>query len=65
MKESKILILGLTNCCTELSRHLILSGINLDLFSLQKGQLVSDDDYQDEFLVSQEDVGKVKGAVIV
>ena len=65
MKESKVLVLGLTNCCTELSRHLILSGINLDLVSLQKDELVSQEGYQDEFLVSQEDAGKVKGAVIV
>ena len=65
MKESKILILGLNNCCTELARHLVLSGINLDLYSLQKDALVSEDDYQDEFLVSKGDVGKVKGTVIV
>lgn len=29
MKESHVLVIGLSNCCTELARHLILSGINL------------------------------------
>ena len=65
MKESKVLILGMTNCCTELSRHLILSGINLDLCSLKKDELISEEDFQDEFLVSKDDVGKVKGEFIV
>lgn len=65
MKESQILVIGLTNCCTELARHLTLSGINVQLVSNQKNLLVQDGDFMDEFLVAQEDVGKKKGEVIV
>ena len=35
MKESEVVVLGLTNCCTELARHLILSGINLRLVAFK------------------------------
>ena len=66
MKESEVLVLGLTNCCTELARHLILSGINLRLAAFSKDNLqVGADDYQDEFLVGPEDNGRKKGEVIV
>jgi len=66
MKESEVLVLGMTNCCTELARHLILSGINLRLAAFKKDDLkVGENDYQDEFLVGPEDSGKNKGEVIV
>ena len=32
MKESKVLVVNLTGCVTELCRHLILSGMNIELF---------------------------------
>ena len=31
MKESKVLMVNLTPTCTELARHLVLSGINIKL----------------------------------
>lgn len=31
MKESRVLVLNLTNAVTELCRHLVLSGINMEL----------------------------------
>ena len=33
MKESKVLVLNLTGAATELCRHLVLSGINLELIN--------------------------------
>ena len=68
MKESQVLIVGLTNCCTELARHLVISGINIKLVTLKKegnAMEVGAQEYQDEFLVSPEDVGKSKGEVII
>jgi ubiquitin-like 1-activating enzyme E1 A len=38
MKESKVMVLGFSNAITELSRHLVLSGINIDLVSLDATQ---------------------------
>ena len=68
MKDSQVVIVGLTNCCTELARHLVLSGINIKLVALKKEGAICEvgaQDYEDEFLVSPEDVGKSKGTVIV
>lgn len=72
MKESHVLVIGLSNCCTELARHLILSGINLQLLALKstgeasEQQLkVQEDDHIDDFLLQQEDAGKKKGEVVV
>lgn len=65
MKESQVLILGLTNCCTELARHLILSGINLKLLAFKSENKVGANEFEDEFLLGPEDVGKKKGEVIV
>ena len=66
MKESQVLVIGLSNCCTELARHLILSGINLQLCCINQNQsIVAADDYLDEFLVTKEDATKKKGEVIV
>ena len=66
MKESQVLIIGITNCCTELARHLVLSGINIKLVAFKSsGSEVAADDYQDEFLLAPDDVGKGKGEVIV
>lgn len=48
MKESVVLILTLTPTCTELARHLVLSGINLLI--LQDESKVSEDDIQSDFL---------------
>ena len=67
MKESHVLVIGLSNCCTELSRHLILSGINLQIVSLKKGDTlkVQPDDFLDDYLFAQDDTGKSKGNVVV
>lgn len=63
MKESQVLIVGLSNCCTELARHLVLSGVNIKLVA-QKSEVQSND-YQSEFLLSPEDEKKSKGEVII
>jgi molybdopterin/thiamine biosynthesis adenylyltransferase len=34
MKESKVLIINLSSTCNELARHLVLSGINLELLDI-------------------------------
>lgn len=61
MKESVVAIVGLTNCCTELARHLVLSGVNIKLISIKpKGAEVTagPDDYQDDYLIDPTDAGK-------
>ena len=55
MKESVVLILTLTPTCTELARHLVLSGINLLI--LQDESKVSEDDIQSDFLFGPQDIG--------
>ena len=62
MKESQVLVIGFSNCCTELARHLALSGVNLTIMGQEE---VSPEDYLDEFLVTKEDATKKKGEVIV
>ena len=62
MKESKVLIIGLTNCCTELARHLTLSGCNLNFLTFDfegsaESQVVGPDDFMNDFLFSAEDAG--------
>ena len=34
MKESKVLIVNLNSLCTEVARHLVLSGINIELLDI-------------------------------
>ena len=66
MKESQVLVIVLSNCCTELARHLILSGINLQLCCINQNQsMVAADDYLDDFLLTKEDANKKKGEVVV
>jgi molybdopterin/thiamine biosynthesis adenylyltransferase len=55
MKESVVLIMTLTPTCTELARHLALSGINLLL--LKDESTVSEEDTQSDFLFSPSDIG--------
>ena len=55
MKESVVLIESLTPTCTELARHLVLSGINLLIMRDKK--IVTDDDVQSDFLFSNSDIG--------
>ena len=53
MKESVVAIVGLTNCCTELARHLVLSGVNIQLIHLKvmnEDMSVKPHDYQNDFL---------------
>lgn len=57
MKESKVLVLNLTGAVTELCRHLVLSGINLEV--CHEPSIVSAVDYQHEFLYNPStDVGR-------
>jgi hypothetical protein len=49
MKESKVLVVNLTGAVTELIRHLVLSGINLEI--VNDGKLVEPQHAQEEFLI--------------
>lgn len=55
MKESVVLIMTLTPTCTELARHLALSGISLLI--LKNESVVSEDDTQSDFLFGPPDIG--------
>ena len=57
MKESRVLVLNMTGAITELCRHLVLSGINLEL--ADDKVLVESSMAQSEFLINpDEDGGK-------
>ena len=49
MKESKVLVVNLTGAVSELIRHLVLSGINLEI--VNDGKLVESHHAQEEFLI--------------
>lgn len=56
MKESKVLAINLTGAITELCRHLVLSGINLELVD---NEVVQAESAEADFLImAQTDVGK-------
>jgi molybdopterin/thiamine biosynthesis adenylyltransferase len=55
MKESVVLIMTLTPTCTELARHLALSGISLLL--LKDESFVTEVDTQSDFLFAPSDIG--------
>jgi molybdopterin/thiamine biosynthesis adenylyltransferase len=55
MKESVVLLYGVTPTCTELARHLVLAGINISL--LKSDDKVTEEDPEEDFLFSKEDVG--------
>ena len=57
MKESKVLVINLTGAVTELIRHLVLSGINLEI--VNDGKVVEAQQAEEEFLIdAQTDLGK-------
>ncbi len=57
MKDSRVLVLNMNGAVTELCRHLVLSGINLELADDQI--LVESSMAQSEFLISPDtDEGK-------
>ena len=57
MKNSLALVINLTPTCTELARHLVLSGINIHI--IDDGQKVIDqDDIESDFLFSAADLGR-------
>lgn len=56
MKESKVLIVNLTSVCTELARHLVLSGISLELLDVPERQ-VEEHDIESDFLFAAADLG--------
>jgi molybdopterin/thiamine biosynthesis adenylyltransferase len=49
MKESKVLVINLTGSITELCRHLVLSGINLEI--AEESIIVDQESSQAEFLI--------------
>ena len=63
MKNSRVLIVGLSNCTTEMARHLVLSGINIELVQLNQ-ETVTDQDYLNDFLYEPSDEGKLKVEVV-
>jgi len=63
MKESKVLVVNLIGAVTELCRHLVLSGINLEIVSETK--IVDSTHAESDFLFnSSTDCGKRKSDVI-
>ena len=56
MKESVVLLVSITPTCTELARHLVLSGINLQILASQ--DKVTSQDPQDDFLYARSDIGQ-------
>ena len=57
MKNSLVLIVNLTPTCTELARHLVLSGINIRLID-SKDKVIDVDDTESDFLFNRDDLGK-------
>ena len=57
MKSSLVLIVNLTPTCTELARHLVLSGINFRLIG-SKNKIIDANDTESDFLFTQDDLGK-------
>lgn len=54
---ANVLLVGLTNPVTEMARHLVLSGVNIQLVQTEKGE-VAEGENQDEFLLEPSDLGK-------
>ena len=64
MKESKVLVINLTGAVTELSRHLVLSGINLEI--VNDGKVVEAHHADEDFLIdAQTDQGKFVNLIIL
>lgn len=61
MKEARVLLISLTPTCTELCRHLVLSGINVKLVD---SAMVAEGDHENDFLINQQDVGRSKAELI-
>lgn len=65
MKESVVLLIDLKLTCTELARHLALSGINLIILTNELTEApVTNDDTQSDFLFGPQDVGQKKCEVV-
>lgn len=64
MKESKVLVVNLTGAITELIRHLVLSGINLEI--VNDGRVVEAHHCNEEFLIdAQTDCGKFVTSITI
>ena len=59
LNNSKVLLINLTSNICELAKNLILSGVSLYLYDKCSGSecLVSDEDIQSNFFLSEEDIG--------
>ena len=58
--ESKVLIINTNlSVCTELARHLVLSGVNVHLISKEAGIKVEKGDNTNDFLLNPQDVGQL------
>ena len=58
MKESKVLALNLTGTVTELCRHLVLSGINLELVD-DSSKVGEESSSMDFLFIAETDIGKL------
>ena len=58
MKNSLVLLCNLTPTCTELARHLVLSGINIWIVDSAGNPLVTEEDTESDFLFSAADINK-------
>jgi len=56
MKNSCVLVLNLSSPCTELARHLVLSGINIELVDLES-MLIQQHHVETDFLFTDKDQG--------
>ena len=57
MKNSLVLLVSLTPTCTELARHLVLSGINVWLIDSPTADTVNEEDIECDFLFDQASIG--------
>ena len=57
MKNSLVILENLTPTCTELARHLVLSGINVWLRDAPD-TFVTAEDVDSDFLCSEQDIGQ-------
>jgi molybdopterin/thiamine biosynthesis adenylyltransferase len=62
MKESKVLVINLRSVSTELTRHLVLSGINIDF--IEDFKRVEVHNLESDFLFNNQDLGLLRGEVI-
>ena len=68
MKNSLVLLVNLTPTCTELARHLVLSGINIWLLDGSaegtSAHMINEEDTESDFLFGAADISRERSEVI-